>query len=77
MPKISNKGLSMPESPIRKLVPFAEKAEKQGKHVYYLNIGPLITLVPIDSLTYSANAFILVSTKASDSFYIIQRIEII
>lgn len=29
----------MPESPIRKLVPFAEKAKKQGKHVYHLNIG--------------------------------------
>lgn len=29
----------MPESPIRKLVPFAEAAEKSGKTVYYLNIG--------------------------------------
>ena len=29
----------MPESPIRKLVPFAEKAKKQGKKVYHLNIG--------------------------------------
>ncbi|WP_179343894.1 pyridoxal phosphate-dependent aminotransferase [Winogradskyella ursingii] len=39
MPKISAKGLNMPESPIRKLVPFAEEAHKQGKTVYYLNIG--------------------------------------
>jgi aspartate aminotransferase len=39
MPKISNKGLSMPQSPIRKLVPFAEKAKKVGKKVYHLNIG--------------------------------------
>lgn len=39
MPKISNKGLSMPQSPIRKLVPFAEKAKKDGKKVYHLNIG--------------------------------------
>lgn len=39
MPKISNKGLSMPQSPIRKLVPFAEKAAKAGKSIYYLNIG--------------------------------------
>ena len=39
MPKISNKGLSMPESPIRKLVPFAEKAKKKGKKVFHLNIG--------------------------------------
>ena len=29
----------MPESPIRKLVPFAEKAKKQGIKVYHLNIG--------------------------------------
>ena len=39
MPKISAKGLAMPSSPIRKLVPFAEKAFNQGKTVYYLNIG--------------------------------------
>ena len=29
----------MPQSPIRKLVPFAEKAAKAGKSIYYLNIG--------------------------------------
>ncbi len=29
----------MPESPIRKLVPFAEKAKKKGKKVFHLNIG--------------------------------------
>ena len=29
----------MPESPIRKLVPFAEKAKAQGKEVIHLNIG--------------------------------------
>lgn len=39
MPKISKKGLLMPESPIRKLVPYAEEAYKQGKTVYHLNIG--------------------------------------
>ncbi|MEC4113579.1 pyridoxal phosphate-dependent aminotransferase [Myroides pelagicus] len=39
MPKISQKGISMPESPIRKLVPFAEKAKSKGHHVYHLNIG--------------------------------------
>ncbi len=39
MPTISKKGYAMPESPIRKLVPFAEKAYKQGKTVYHLNIG--------------------------------------
>jgi aspartate aminotransferase len=39
MPKISNKGKQMPESPIRKLVPYAEKAKKNGVKVYHLNIG--------------------------------------
>lgn len=39
MPTISQKGLSMPESPIRKLVPYAEEAYKKGKTVYHLNIG--------------------------------------
>ncbi|MEO9533359.1 MAG: pyridoxal phosphate-dependent aminotransferase [Crocinitomicaceae bacterium] len=39
MPTISAKGINMPQSPIRKLVPFAEKAEAQGKRVLYLNIG--------------------------------------
>ncbi len=29
----------MPESPIRKLVPFAEKARKANKKIYHLNIG--------------------------------------
>ena len=39
MPKISVKGISMPESPIRKLVPFAENAKKGGTQVIHLNIG--------------------------------------
>lgn len=39
MPTISRKGEAMPSSPIRKLVPFAENAERAGKKVFYLNIG--------------------------------------
>ncbi len=39
MPKISQKAIDMPASPIRKLVPFSEAAKKQGKTVYHLNIG--------------------------------------
>jgi aspartate aminotransferase len=38
MPKISNRGRQMPESPIRKLAPFAEMAKKKGHKVYHLNI---------------------------------------
>lgn len=39
MPAISKRGISMPESPIRKLVPFANAAKKDGVEVYHLNIG--------------------------------------
>lgn len=39
MPKISKRGTEMPASPIRKLVPYAEKAIKKGIKVYHLNIG--------------------------------------
>ena len=39
MPKISAKGTAMPESPIRKLVPYAEAAKKRGTNVFHLNIG--------------------------------------
>mgnify|MGYP002825431472 FL=1 len=39
MPSISHKGQNMPESPIRKLVPYAEKAYQANKTVYHLNIG--------------------------------------
>ena len=64
MPNISLKGIAMPQSPIRKLVPFAEDAKKKGVKVYHLNIGqpdiktPLIALDAvkknnIDVLAYS------------------------
>ncbi|MCT4638357.1 MAG: pyridoxal phosphate-dependent aminotransferase [Bacteroidales bacterium] len=39
MPGISKKGQSMPLSPIRKLVPYAEEAKRKGNKVYHLNIG--------------------------------------
>jgi len=39
MPKISSKGLIMPESPIRKLTPYANDAKQKGIEVYHLNIG--------------------------------------
>jgi aspartate aminotransferase len=39
MPKVSLKADNMPSSPIRKLVPFAEKAKKEGRKIYHLNIG--------------------------------------
>lgn len=39
MPKISSKGLEMPNSPIRKLTPFANAAKAKGLKVIHLNIG--------------------------------------
>lgn len=39
MPGISQKGTQLPASPIRKLVPFAEKAKAEGVKIYHLNIG--------------------------------------
>ena len=37
--KLSKRAQEMPASPIRKLVPYADMAEKKGTHVYHLNIG--------------------------------------
>jgi len=39
MPSISEKGKSMPASPIRKLVPYSEEAKRKGRKVFHLNIG--------------------------------------
>ncbi len=39
MPKISNRGKTVPFSPFRKLMPFADKAKAIGRQVYHLNIG--------------------------------------
>ena len=39
MPKISERSVRMPASPIRKLAPFAADAKKRGIKVYHLNIG--------------------------------------
>jgi aspartate aminotransferase len=39
MPSISAKGLALPDSPIRKLAPYANAAKAAGKRVIHLNIG--------------------------------------
>ncbi len=39
MPKISERAVLMPSSPIRRLAPLAEEAKKRGTKVYHLNIG--------------------------------------
>ena len=39
MPKISERAVEMPASPIRKLVPLADDAKRRGVKIYHLNIG--------------------------------------
>jgi len=55
MPSISNKGKSMPQSPIRKLVPYAEDAKKRGIKVYHLNIGQPDIKTPLVALNAVKN----------------------
>ena len=87
MPKISEKGINMPESPIRKLVPYAEKAHKQGKTVYYLNIGqpdiktPSIALDAVkvhslDILAYSRSEGSEEYRKKIAKYYLHNNIEV-
>jgi aspartate aminotransferase len=60
MPKISLKGQQMPESPIRKLVPYSEIAKKKGHKVYHLNIGQPDIRTPQVALDAVKNADIKV-----------------
>lgn len=60
MPKVSIKGQYMPESPIRKLVPYAEIAKKKGHKVYHLNIGQPDIKTPDVALQAVKNADISV-----------------
>ena len=56
MPNISIKGKSMPESPIRKLVPYAEDAKKRGIKVFKLNIGQPDIETPIQAIDAVKNS---------------------
>lgn len=53
----------MPASPIRKLTPFADRAKKEGKHIYHLNIGqpdietPQIMLDAIRNIDFKVWAY--------------------
>ncbi|MBD98423.1 MAG: aspartate aminotransferase [Verrucomicrobia bacterium] len=49
MPKVSFRGLAMPESPIRKLVPYAEIAKRRGLEVLHLNIGQPDIETPLEA----------------------------
>jgi aspartate aminotransferase len=60
MPKVSIKGTTMPASPIRKLVPYAEAAKKLGRKIYHLNIGQPDIETPETMLNAIKNADIKV-----------------
>lgn len=72
MPALSKKGHSMPESPIRKLVPFAENAKARGTEVIHLNIGQPDIKTPQIALDAVSNAKIEVlaysRTEGSDAY---------
>ncbi len=50
MPHISDRGLTMPASPIRKLVPYAEEAKRRGVEVLHLNIGQPDIKTPVEAI---------------------------
>lgn len=72
MPQISKKGLDMPASPIRKLVPYAEEAKSKGRKVYHLNIGqPDIPtpVIALDALRNMQEKVIVYSHSAGNESY--------
>jgi len=80
MPNISKKGELMPASPIRKLVPYADKAKASGKTVYHLNIGQPDIKTPevarqkiknleMDVVAYSNSAGILSYREGLAKYY--------
>lgn len=64
---VSQRGLAMPASPIRKLVPYAEAAKKKGITVYHLNIGQpdIETPEPVRNAIKNANFTILEYTHSA------------
>ncbi|MEL6588574.1 MAG: pyridoxal phosphate-dependent aminotransferase [Bacteroidota bacterium] len=80
MPQLSQRALDIPASPIRKLVPFAERAKEAGTHIYHLNIGqPDIETPPVwfeaiqkadtKVLAYSHSAGIMPLREAISGYY--------
>src|SRR5574344_1268856 len=56
MPSISQRGIIMPSSPIRKLFPYAEAAKARGLRVFHLNIGQPDILTPEVAISAVKNA---------------------
>lgn len=84
---ISERGMNMPSSPIRKLAPFADAAKKEGVKVYHLNIGqpdietPSIMMEAVQQanlkvLEYTDSAGILSFRKKLAAYYISKGIQV-
>lgn len=66
---LSKRGQEMPESPIRKLNPFADAAKKRGIHIYHLNIGQPDIHTPKEALeAVKENHIKILSYSPSDGF---------
>ena len=87
MPAISRKGQLMPESPIRKLVPYAEDAKNRGVEVIHLNIGQPDIKTPkqaldavknntIEVLAYSRTEGSEIYRKKLSNYYEKQKIHV-
>ena len=87
MIQISQRGMDMPSSPIRKLANFAEAAKKEGVKVYHLNIGqpdietPSIMMEAVRNadmkvLEYTDSAGILSFRKKLASYYQSKQINV-
>lgn len=88
MPEISIRGRRMPESPIRKLAPYAEIAKKKGHKVYHLNIGqpdiksPEIAIeaiknIDLDIIEYGPSAGYESYRKKLADFYTKQDVKVV
>lgn len=55
MPRVSDRGRAMPDSPIRKLAPLADKAKERGVKVFHLNIGQPDLPTPPEALAAIKN----------------------
>lgn len=72
MPSLSKKGMNMPASPIRKLVPYAEGAKSRSVKVYHLNIGQPDIASPkiaIDAIKSMNDTFIEYGHSAGNESY--------
>lgn len=59
----------MPQSPIRKLMPYADAARKNGKHIFHLNIGqPDIKTPNVALEAIKNNSIEILSYSASEGF---------